>query len=88
MQALLEWGGDLYQQDKDGSSPLDYMSTGSPLVQIIQCYGKVCYYSDHVVLCNFTDGSSDVQQIPRKFIVTIVNLKSKLQFSRATLNYS
>jgi len=74
LQALLEWGGDLYQLDKDGSSPLDYVSAGSPLAQIIQCYGKVCYYNEHAVLCNFTDGSSDVQQIPRKFIILLLLL--------------
>ncbi|XP_065896958.1 leucine-rich repeat serine/threonine-protein kinase 1-like isoform X2 [Dysidea avara] len=31
LQTLLEWGGDLYQQDKDGKSPMDYMTNSSPL---------------------------------------------------------
>jgi len=31
LEALLEWGGDLYQRDKDGKSPIDYMTSNSPL---------------------------------------------------------
>ena len=44
LQTLLEWGGDLYQQDKDGKSPMDYMTNSSPLsfrLTIKQYCGKV-----------------------------------------------
>ena len=46
LKALLEWGGDLCQQDKDGRSPLDYATDSSPLTLITQQYGKVCRPND------------------------------------------
>ena len=30
LATLLEWGGDLYQRDKSGKSPLDYCSSAFP----------------------------------------------------------
>ena len=47
LKALLEWGGDLCQQDKDGRSPLDYATDSSPLTVITQQYGKVCRPNDY-----------------------------------------
>ena len=31
LDSLLEWGGDLYQRDKSGKSPLDYFTNAFPL---------------------------------------------------------
>jgi len=88
LQALLEWGGDLYQRDKDGKSPMDCMTTSSPLsfgLTIQQYSGKVTCITA-VTFCNqtgFQGVDNDLNYIARKLLQLcnqiLISINSELQ---------